>query len=101
MSLISSVSLVTRLSREGIKGIEGIEGIMVIKGIKLSMVSRTSVVSRVSGIQDGDRLWRHLLDYCCHGNQLDTTWFHLIECTNESYYMYIQLSCQSDELCRK
>ena len=24
-------------------------------------------------IQDGGRLWRHLFDFCCHGNQLDTT----------------------------
>ena len=35
-------------------------------------------------IQDGGRLWRHLFDYCCHGNQLDTTWFRLIESTNEA-----------------
>ena len=39
-------------------------------------------------------------DYCCHGNQLCTTWFRLIESTNEDCYMY-QVSCQSDELCRK
>ena len=32
--------------------------------------------------------------------QLDTTWFRLIESTNESYYM-CHILCQSDELCRK
>ena len=37
-------------------------------------------------------------DYCCHGNELDTTWFRLIESTNEAGYMY-QISSQSDELC--
>ena len=42
----------------------------------------------------------NLFDYCCHGNQLDTTWFYLIESTNEACYMY-QISSQSDELCRK
>ena len=36
----------------------------------------------------------------CHGNQLDTTWFCLIGSINEASYMY-QISCQSDELCRK
>ena len=51
-------------------------------------------------IQDGGRLWRHLFDYCFHGNQLDTTWFRLIESTNEACYMY-QISSQTDELCRK
>ena len=51
-------------------------------------------------IQDGGRLYSHLFDYRCHGNQLDTTWFRLIESTNEAYYMY-QILCQSDELCRK
>ena len=35
-----------------------------------------------------------------HENQLDTTWFRLIESTNEVYYMY-QISSQSDEFCRK
>ena len=39
-------------------------------------------------------------DYRCNGNQLDTTWFRLIESTNEACYMY-QISCQSDELRRK
>ena len=48
-------------------------------------------------IQDCGRLWRHLFDYCCHGNQLDTTWLHLIESTNEACYMY-QISRQSDKL---
>ena len=33
-------------------------------------------------------------------NQLDTTWFHLIESKNEACYMY-QISSQSDELCRE
>ena len=51
-------------------------------------------------IQDGGRLWRHLFDYCCHGKQLDTTWFRLIESTNDACYVY-QISSQSDELCRK
>ena len=51
-------------------------------------------------MQDGGRLWRHLFDYCSHGNQLDTTWFRLIESTSEACYMY-QISSQSDELCRK
>ena len=51
-------------------------------------------------IQEGGCLWRHLFDYCCHENQLDTTWFRLIESTNKAYYMY-QISSQSDELCRK
>ena len=37
---------------------------------------------------------------CCHGNQLNATWFRLIESTNEACYMY-QISSQSDELCRK
>ena len=41
-----------------------------------------------------------LFGYCYHGNQLDTTWFRLIESTNETWYMY-QISSQSDELCRK
>ena len=31
---------------------------------------------------------------------LTPTWFHLIESTNEACYMY-QVSCQSDELCRR
>ena len=43
---------------------------------------------------------RHLFDYCYHGNQLDTTWFRLIESKNEACYIY-QISSQSDELCRK
>ena len=51
-------------------------------------------------IQDGGRLWRHLFDYCCRGNQLDTAWFRLIESTNETCYTY-QVSCQSDELYQK
>ena len=38
--------------------------------------------------------------YRSHGNQLDTTWFHLNESANEAYYMY-QISYQSDKLCRK
>ena len=46
------------------------------------------------------RLWRHLFAYCWNGNQLDTTWFRLIESTNEACNMY-QVSIQSDELCRK
>ena len=51
-------------------------------------------------IQDGGHLWRHSYNSGCHGNQLNTTWFRLIENTKEGYYMY-QVSCQSDELCRK
>ena len=51
-------------------------------------------------IQDGDYLWRYLFDYRCHENPWDTTWFCLIESASEAYYMY-QISCQSDELCRK
>ena len=47
-------------------------------------------------IQDGSRLWRHLFDYCCHGNQLDTTWFHLVKSTNEACCVY-QISSESDE----
>ena len=35
-----------------------------------------------------------------HVNQLDTTWFRLIESTNEACYLY-QISSQPDELCRK
>ena len=27
-------------------------------------------------------------DYCCYGNQLDTTWSRLIESANEVFYMY-------------
>ena len=38
-------------------------------------------------IQDGCRLWPHLFDYYCHGNKLNTTWFRLIENTNETCYM--------------
>ena len=54
-------------------------------------------------IQNGDRLWRHLCNFSCHGNQLDTTWFqNLIEWTNEFDDIYqIQISCQLDELCWK
>ena len=37
-------------------------------------------------IQDGSRPWRHLFDYFCHGNQLDTMWLRLIESTNEACY---------------
>ena len=33
-------------------------------------------------------------------NQLDMTWCRLIESTTEACYMH-QVSCQSDELCRK
>ena len=51
-------------------------------------------------IQCGGRQQRHLFNYCCHENQLDATWFHLIKSTNEACYMY-QVSCQSDELCQK
>ena len=36
-------------------------------------------------IQDGGHLWRYLGSYGCHGNQLDTTWFRLIESTNEAH----------------
>ena len=39
-------------------------------------------------IQDGGHLWRHLCNSGCHGNQLNTTWFRLIESTKEAYYMY-------------
>ena len=48
-------------------------------------------------IQGGGRLWRHLFDYCCHGNELGTTWFRLIESTNEACFMY-QILSQSDEI---
>ena len=55
---------------------------------------------KIEKSKNGGRLWRHFFDYCCHENQLDTTWFRLIESTNEACYTY-QISCQSDELCRK
>ena len=29
-----------------------------------------------------------IFDYCFHGNQLDTTWFRVIESKNEACYMY-------------
>ena len=37
-----------------------------------------------------------LFDYCCHTNQLENTWFRLIESANEACYMY-QISSQSGE----
>ena len=33
-------------------------------------------------------------DFRYYGNLLDTTWFRLIESTNEAYYMH-EISCQS------
>ena len=46
-------------------------------------------------IQNGGRLWRHLFDYRCNENQLNTKLFLLTESTNEAYCM-CQISCQSD-----
>ena len=39
-------------------------------------------------IQDGGRWWRHLYGCGCHGNQLDTTWFRLIESTKKYQIKY-------------
>ena len=66
------------------------------------MKYQNSILNKIENlkIQDGGCLWRHLFDYRFHGNQLDTTWFHLIESANEAYYV-CQISYQSDELCRK
>ena len=63
------------------------------------LFSRQSEVQNLK-IKDGGRPWRNLFDYCCYGNQLDTTWFRLIENINEACYVY-QISSQTDELCRK
>ena len=38
-------------------------------------------------IQDGGREWRHLYGCGCHGNQLDTTWFRLIESAKRVHYV--------------
>ena len=47
--------------------------------------------------------WRPLVtSLCCcgcHGNQLSSKWFRLIECKKNVHYMY-QISSQSDEWCK-
>ena len=53
-----------------------------------NIIIQISIKSENLKIQDGGHLWRHLCEFGCHGKQLDTTCFYLIEGTKKAYYMY-------------